>query len=111
MQNDGDTCCEDTSGDSDATEEAEPRSRSEHDGAAAESVASNSDVASEAASDADICAECSDAEDTVQCVLCYRLYCRQHWSNWAVIEGHERECEACAVEVLADMPTVQVSQV
>ena len=64
-----------------------------------------SDESDESAADSEMeesndeCGDCSDAEDVVQCVACYRTFCRQHWSNWTVVDGHEREREACVASV------------
>ena len=83
---------------------AEPRLRESDESATESAVDSEMDENNEC----DECGYCSDAEDVVQCVACYRTFCRQHWSNWTVVEGHARECEACVASALHNMPTVSV---
>lgn len=45
-------------------------------------------------SDDDMC-EIGEVDDGVQCTMCYRIYCRDDWSEWPVVSGFETVCAAC----------------
>ena len=58
---------------------------------------SDTESDTESEDESECCAECPHGVDVVQCVTCLRTYCRRHWSDWAVVVGHEAECESCVV--------------
>jgi len=91
-----DECC--TGYSSDATVEAHPRP-----GVTYDNETENSEESDSSTGDSETE---GGSSDRVQCVSCYRVYCRQSWYDWPVVAGHERECARCVAQLLSDAPTV-----
>lgn len=100
MQNGG--CAGYASDASNATVEAHPRSEYDTEN-------SSRDTSGDSETETDS-SGADDDDDVVQCVSCYRVYCRQSWYDWPVVAGHERECAPCVAELLSDAPTVETVQ-